>query len=266
MCTIQNRADEPPLHLFTNEEIDHVLLAIYASSITLHNLDVRTYLKIARKLSEGVFDGFGATMDTVQYASEDYYMLKALRNNTYFFSAAKTYQQTREMTDLLVKDGELVSWPDFHKSAKDVFLRYNEDYLKTEYNSAIAQARSASQWQEIQADKTALPMLVYHTVGDGRVRPTHQTLNNIARPVEDKFWDKYYPPNGWNCRCTVLQDNETPTTNLQGFKAPDDVPPIFRFNAGKDRIVFSPKHPYFKVEPQDKDFAKNNFNLPVPTN
>ena len=21
----------------------------------------------------------------------------------------------------------------------------------------------------------------------------------------DTFWDEYYPPNGWNCRCTAVQ-------------------------------------------------------------
>ena len=50
-----------------------------------------------------------------------------------------------------------------------------------------------------------LPMLTYQTVGDGRVRPEHAMLDEISRPVGDKFWNTYFPPNGWNCRCTVLQ-------------------------------------------------------------
>jgi hypothetical protein len=35
-------------------------------------------------------------------------------------------------------------------------------------------------------------------------------------------------------------------------------------NAGKDKIVFSEKHTYFKVAKQDENLAANNFNMPKP--
>lgn len=271
VCEVHNKFDEKPIHLFTDEEIDLIILAIYAGTISTHNLDVTTYLKTARKLSEGVFDGYGKSFETVAYASEDYYMLKALTDNVFIFSAAKTYQQTREIEQVakqlsskLVTDRRVSMFNEFKKEAKKIFLEYNENYLRAEYNSAIAQARTASQWQEIQADKAILKMLTYQTVGDARVRPTHQELDNISRPVDDRFWDIYMPPNGWNCRCTVEQSSDAKKTSLKGFKKPKDVPDIFQFNAGKERIVFSPKHPYFKVEPRDKGFAKQNFNMPMP--
>lgn len=272
VCEVHNKFDEKPIHLFTDEEIDLIILAIYAGTITTHNLDVTTYLKTARKLSEGMFDGYGNNFDDVVMNSEDYYMLKALEQNIYFFSGAKTYQQTRDISSLLLKEEDMAGvkikiqtpFNEFRKEAKKMFLDYNENYLRAEYNSAIAQSRTASQWQEIQKEVEHLPMLTYQTVGDARVRPTHQELDNIARPVNDSFWDIYMPPNGWNCRCTVEQTGKKKITSLKGFKTPDDVPEIFRFNAGKERIVFSPKHPYFKVAPQDKDFAKRNFNMPMP--
>jgi SPP1 gp7 family putative phage head morphogenesis protein len=271
VCDIENKYSTEPIHLFTDEEIDMILLAIFAGTVSTHNLDVTTYLKTARKLSEGMFKGYGMTDAEVMYASEDYYMLKALRENIYFFSAAKNYQCTREieakmkeMTGTITKDGTIATFSEIKKEAKNIFLEYNENYLRAEYNSAISQSRTASQWQEITKEAKYLPMLTYHTVGDGRVRPTHEVLNNISRPVHDKFWDTYMPPNGWNCRCTVLQSSDAETTSLKDFKHPDDVPDIFKFNAGKERIVFSPKHPYFKVAPQDKNFAKQNFNMPMP--
>lgn len=271
ICEIDNKFDTEPIHLFTDDEIDMILLAIYYKNISLHNLDVRTYLKTARKLSEGVFDGYGKNYSSVVYGSEDYFMLKALQTNVYVFSAAKTYQQTREIeasmrkiNKALMKDGSVASFNDVKKEAKKIFLEYNENYLRAEYNSAVAQSRSASMWQEIQGAKKTFPMLTYQTVGDMRVRPTHQALDNISRPVDDKFWDTFFPPNGWNCRCTVTQgDDEVIKTDLTNFTSPDDVPDIFKFNAGKERIVFSKKHPYFKVEPQDKDFAKQNFGMPI---
>lgn len=261
MCSgIQNKKEDP-INLFSDEEIDEIILAIFAGVINVHSLDLRTYQKIARKLSEGVFEGFGKDINSVMYASEDYYMLKALRDNIYIFSGAKTYQQTREVSSLLVGE-KIEGFNDFRKKARQILIDYNENYLRTEYQSAIQQSRSASQWMEIGREKDE--MLTYHTVGDARVRPTHVALDDITRPVDDKFWDLYFPPNGWNCRCTVLQGDSDEKTDMRGFKAPDDVPDIFKFNAGKERIIFSPKHPYFKVAPRDKEWAKQNFGMPMP--
>ena len=101
-------------------------------------------------------------------------------------------------------------------------------------------------------------------MGDGRVRPEHAAMDGITRPVNDSFWKKYYPPNGWNCRCTVMQsDSNTNVTPRKDIKV-ENVDPLFRMNAGIDRIVFSKKHPYFKVAEKDKDLARLNWNLPTP--
>jgi SPP1 gp7 family putative phage head morphogenesis protein len=265
-CDVENKYKEP-LNVFTEEDYERLIQGIAAGVITTQKLDFNTYQLIARKLSEGVSLGFGKDINEVQFGSADYKMLFDLRRNVYVFSGAKTYQEVREVVDLLVyrEKNEIRSFSDFKKKAKDVLVRYNEEYLQAEYNSAIAQSRSASQWMEFEKNSELYPMLTYHTVGDGRVRPTHAALNNISRPVDDKFWNNYMPPNGWNCRCTVLQgDDGVEKTNLKGFKQPKDVPDIFMMNPGKDRIVFSPKHPYFKVEPKDKMLARNNFNLPIP--
>jgi hypothetical protein len=101
------------------------------------------------------------------------------------------------------------------------------------------------------------------TAGDGRVRPEHAQMNGYIKLVDDKFWDTYMPPNGWNCRCDVIQLDEGIETNTSGVKI-ENVPDIFQFNAGKTQQIFSPKHPYFDVAEKDREFAKSNFNLPLP--
>ena len=119
-------------------------------------------------------------------------------------------------------------------------------------------------------DADVLPLLQYQTIGDGRVRPTHAALDNIIRPISDPFWKQYYPPNGWRCRCTVIQLSEGQETDLSGFNPPDDVPPLFRMNAGQDGYVFKSKgkdkHPYFDIAKEDKANAKVNWNLPPLSN
>lgn len=262
ICEIENKLQ--PLNLFTDEEIDAIVEKVFIGIISLRSLDLETYLRVARKLTEGVYEGFGKTLFDVQFNSPDYDMLRALRENCFIFSGAKQYQQIREMNALLTSEERVNSFYEFKKKAKEIFVNYNENYLYSEYNVAISAARSANQWMTIEAEQEALPMVTYKTVGDGRVRPTHAALDNISRPVRDKFWDSYMPPNGWNCRCTVIQSDEAEKTSLRGFKKPHDVPDIFLYNPGKSRIVYSPKHPYFKVAPRDKEFAKLNFNLPLP--
>lgn len=263
-CDIENKNEEP-INLFTEEEIETFIIGVYAGVYSVKNLDLNTYLKTARKLSQGVFQGYNKTLFDVQYGTQDWEMLRALQENVYIFSGAKQYHTIKEMSKGLVTGEKVTPFGDFKKRARSIFDEYNENYLRAEYNSAIGQARSASRWQEYVKDANVLPMLTYQTAGDGRVRPTHEALDGITRPVNDNFWNKFYPPNGWNCRCTVIQNSEdTPKTSLKGFVPPSDVPPEFQFNAGKDKIVFSNKHPYFSIAPRDKALAKENFGMPLP--
>lgn len=265
ICEITN-SSENLLDIFSDEERDRFLRNIYAGIVTSTALDINYYYKVARKLTDGIYSGFGQELIKTQWGTPDYDMLFNLRESAYIFSAAKDYQQTKEISSLLTTEKGLKPFSEFEKDASKVFDTYNRNYLTAEYNSAIAQARSASLWMEVEREKNIYPQLQYETVGDGRVRPEHAALDNIVRPVDDKFWDIYYPPNGWNCRCVVLQGQDLVNTDMRSFKKPNEkeVPEIFRFNAGKTKQIFSPAHPYFEVAKAEREFAKTNFGLPLP--
>lgn len=268
MCVVCgfNEIENKKINLFSEEEIEALFQRIFGGMVTNQKLDVDYYIKVARHLMNGVVKGFGKDIVSVQWGTPDYEMLKSLRENIYIFSAAKNYQQTREISSLLTKGDSFKQFNDFKKEAKKIFDTYNENYLRAEYNSSIAQARAASNWMEIERDMEFYPQLQYETVGDARVRAEHAALDNIIRPVNDKFWDMYYPPNGWNCRCIVIQTTggqNTPKANIPKMSE-EQVPEIFRFNAGKTKQIFSEAHPYFDVAKKDKKIARNNFNLPLP--
>ena len=44
----------------------------------------------------------------------------------------------------------------------------------------------------------------YVTVGDDRVRPEHEGFDGTVLPKGDSFWQTNTPPNGWRCRCSII--------------------------------------------------------------
>lgn len=248
--------EKPAKDPFTEKEKETFLEAVWLGEATVHHLPVFVYEKTVKNLEDALLDGFGTEKTEASLYNE-------LRTNIYKFSAAKTYQQVRDVHEILVKYHERKDI--FLKKAGQLFDDYNKTWLNTEFDTALSSGIGARNWKKIEAQKNALPFLEYHTVGDSRVRPTHAALDGITRKVGDSFWDTYYPPNGWECRCTVLQHADVAqVTDLTHFKAPDDVPDIFKGNVGKDGIVFSEDHPYFKVARGDKDWKRRNFGLPLP--
>jgi hypothetical protein len=79
ICGVQN-IDTKQLNLFTDDEIERIIYDIYTGTINLRNLDVHSYLKVARKLSEGVFQGYGKNMDNMMINTPDYKMLSSLKD------------------------------------------------------------------------------------------------------------------------------------------------------------------------------------------
>lgn len=80
--------------------------------------------------------------------------------------------------------------------------------LETIYRTNMQASYSAGQWQQIQEQKEIAPYLMYSAIDDDRVRPEHLAWNNLILPADDEFWDSHMPPNGWNCRCSVIQLSE----------------------------------------------------------
>lgn len=71
------------------------------------------------------------------------------------------------------------------------------------FDNNMRSAHMAGRWQQLQQNKGRRPYLQYRTAGDARVRPQHRLWNGLIFPIDDAFWQTHYPPNGWNCRCTV---------------------------------------------------------------
>ena len=135
---------------------------------------------------------------------------------------------------------------------RSIHERYNQNYLKSEYNFAVQSTQMAVRWHKFEQDGDRY-LLQYRTANDGLVRPEHQALHNTTLPIGDPFWNDYTPPLGWNCRCTVAQVNRgkyPESDSAAAIRAGEEATAkpkqqIFRFNPGKTERIFPPKHPYF---------------------
>lgn len=207
----------------------------------------RTVTQIQEKLIEG----YGRDFPQIVYNTPDYEELRNLTENVYSFSAAKNYQQLKDMTLALTDGDRVVTESEFVERIKAMNLKYNRDWLITERNTAVAGGQMASRWVEFERNRDIAPLLEYSTVGDNKVRAAHALLDGVRKPVDDPFWNRYYPPNGWNCRCDVIavpNKNAEPTQD-EKITVPE-VQPMFRTNLAKAGIIFPKGHPYFKGVPK----------------
>lgn len=130
-------------------------------------------------------------------------------------------------------------------------MRTFQRWGQTERNYAVQSTQMAEKWQEFEKDGDRY-LLQYRTAHDEKVRATHAALHGVTLPPDDPFWDEYYPPLGWNCRCTVVQVRRgkypasDSSTSIANGRAATEKTPSFRFNPGKQRKCFPDNVSYLK--------------------
>lgn len=75
---------------------------------------------------------------------------------------------------------------------------------ETIFRTNVQTAYSVGRYKEMMAVKKTRPYWQYSAVNDSRTRPTHWAMNGKIYPADHPFWDTWYPPNGFNCRCGVV--------------------------------------------------------------
>lgn len=180
--------------------------------------------------------------------------VQRLKESNYVFSGFKTFHELNEaFPSLLDADGNRKPFERFLNDVQKVNENYNKWYLKAEYNFAMASADMAARWKDWCDDEDRdRYLLQYRTVGDKRVRESHRLMHNITLPLTSKFWDEYFPPNGWNCRCTVTRvlrgdypESDEAQAMLAGSQATAGKhQEMMRFNPGKQMACFPFYNPY----------------------
>lgn len=179
-------------------------------------------------------------------------MRRRLTRSNYIFSGMKAFHELHEaFPSLLDENGNRKPFEQFLNDVQSIDSTYNGNYLRAEYNFVSASAEMAGRWEQFMRDGDRYN-LQYRTQRDDKVRPEHAALDRVTLPPSDSFWEEFYPPNGWNCRCTVVQVRKSkyPATNHdEAMRLGDealqrDTKGIFRFNAGKEGKSVPDYNPY----------------------
>lgn len=229
------------------------------------SIDIMADIKV-QKLIEAHADVLNRNIQRVEMSET---MRKRLTRSNYIFSGMKTFHELNEaFPSLLDSNGNRKTFEAFLNDVRKIDNTYNSNYLRAEYNFVQSSAEMAAKWEQFSEDGDRYN-LQYRTANDGKVRPEHAALNGVTLPPSDPFWEEYYPPNGWNCRCTVVQVRKSkyPATPHDEAMAlgeealQRDTKGIFHFNPGKEDKTIPDYNPYTIRRCRDCDIAKGKIKL-----
>ncbi len=110
-----------------------------------------------------------------------------------------------------IKDG--ISYGEFKKQCAGIFERRGwtgkrEWRVQNIFRTNIQTAYNSARWKKQTELAETFPLLQYNAVNDRRTRPTHKAMDGKVFPIGHPFWDIWYPPNGFRCRCSTLSLTE----------------------------------------------------------
>ena len=151
--------------------------------------------------------------------------------------------QTKKMTNLLkhsleeamLKKSSEYEWK---KVATNLLskngLSLSKNHLATIYRTNLFSAYSKANYAEWETVAEDFPAFMYDAVGDGRTRPAHNALDGKIFLATDSIWSRIYPPNGYNCRCTVRPISVSKLKNIKVDDGKDYMGAKYAPDAGWD--------------------------------
>lgn len=158
---------------------------------------------------------------------------------------AELLSDLRGAVDKAVAEG--VSIGQFRKEFDKIVERHGWSYrggrgwrTSVIYNTNLRTAYQAGHYKQMTDEYVAKrrPFWRYTAVMDGRTRPLHRSWHNRVLPIDSPWWKTHYPPNGWGCRCTVVNHSKAELDQLveEGEKLDTSEPEV----TWVDKVVKSP--------------------------
>ena len=244
---------------------DSMMKAVYKTEGAQLSIDILSTPQV-RKFIESHSSILDSSFEKVEMSDA---MRKRLHRSDFIFSGIKTFHELNEaFPSLIDENGKRKPFERFLNDVRSIDQTYNSNYLRAEYNFVSASAEMAAKWDGFMQDGDRYN-LQYRTQKDDKVRPEHAALDGVTLPPSDPFWAEFYPPNGWNCRCTVVQVRKSKysvTPHDEAMRLGDealqkDSKGIFRFNPGLEQKTVPDYNPYTISKCRNCDIAKGKTKL-----
>ena len=120
-------------------------------------------------------------------------------------------QDLRDAVDKGIADGTTLA--EFRKDFDNIIEKTGWKYKGGKawrtaviFNTNLSTAYSIGNYQQMMepAVLKARPYLRYVRSSSANPRIEHQAWANIILPADDPWWNTHYPPNGWGCKCGVV--------------------------------------------------------------
>lgn len=193
--------------------------------------------------------GFDKAVTTTFGAGRDYPELERnLRVNASRFGTYKAHDLTQRMNGLDDAD------------ARRLVSTYN-GWQKTEYNTLVARARTAKQFERFREEADLYPNIEWLHTRSATPRETHLAFVGTILPQGDPFWNDNQPGNEYGCKCD-WRTTDKPTT----AQPTQIVPPAegLEGNPAETGELVTGEHPYFKRNADAPRWLENKALLQPP--
>jgi hypothetical protein len=161
-------------------------------------------------------------------------------------AAAKAYRVTADLDRLRADENGVVrSWKEYKPLAEKVIKTYNRHQV-AEYNTFVARARSAQQFERFRERAHNLPNITWLLTVSLVPRELHLSFVGLTLPVEHPFWIENQPGNLYNCKCSWRQTADPVSEFL-----PVTVPAArgLEGNPAVTGKIVTDRHPYYTDVP-----------------
>lgn len=239
------------------ETIAHALVNIYKGNVDInHEIEEHLYQETSKIFHDAIAEGYANAVEE-EIPLPDNEFREAILHSSDVFSAFRTHKMQNDIAaQLLNSKGQLKPFNQFVKDVSPYIEHRNRAWLQTEYNTAVIRAQNAAEWKMFEKDKDVYPNLEWIESTSTHPGEDHRIFWGTIRPVNDPFWDEHRPGDRWNCKCELRQ-SDSDVTAVPMSDGKSDPARGLESNPGKDKELFSQKHPYYPQSCMSCPFAGN---------
>ena len=207
--------------------IDNEIVEFSNTRMTTRNAALDNFLKKHPALYNDI-------ENEIEYARQKYFWIKKVTD------VGVTEKIFKQMSNTLENGGTFKDWKkDVDNILSQSGLTLNEGYLKTVFRTNMNHAYNAGIYMKMDKYKERYPYYQYCGTLDGREQEHTRELNGKIFKIGTPEADKYFPPNGFNCRCYTISltaDEVNPDEVVGNGDINQDVG-SFAGNIGNDEYI-----------------------------